>query len=289
MTDVDGGGAGTGRVFWHAGLPKTGSTYLQRQVLPAVRGIAYVRRHEYPRAAERIEQKKREADVVYSRELDRGLVAEADRLSRSHPEARPILVLRRHDELIASLYRYGLKHGRGWAFREFFDLDGDRGRKKQNQLRMRDKIELLADRFRHPPFLLFYDELRDRPDAFLRRLIGYLGEDPDSVRIPRAARNRSPREKQLKYARRLGARLLPERRSRRYPVRRLYGRVAYHAILGAARWLPEGPIREEPLIDPAELARIREAYADDWQFCLDYAERTNPVLEAAGEPAAAGA
>ena len=94
----DRAGGDTGRVFWHAGLAKTGSTYLQRRVFPGLQKIAFVRRDALPRAAERIAANKTTGDVLYSREFERGLEEKARYLAAHHPETEPLVVLRRHDD-----------------------------------------------------------------------------------------------------------------------------------------------------------------------------------------------
>jgi hypothetical protein len=41
-------------------------------------------------------------------------------------------------------------------------------------------------------------------------------------------------------------------------------------VLYIALILPEKPVANDVLIEPKALDKIRHAYADDWQKCLDY-------------------
>jgi hypothetical protein len=133
-------------VFFHFGLGKTASTYLQSRFFPKLGNIRYVptvRFRQYPRLLERPPAPR----LLFSREFDRQFAGEVAAFARHCPRAWPIIVLRRHDAWIASQYRRYVKNGWGLSFREFFDIEQDRGMWKWADLEMAPRLKLLEELF----------------------------------------------------------------------------------------------------------------------------------------------
>ena len=109
-------------IYFHVGLAKTATTFLQYKVFPNFKNIHYLQRTHYKHFRKSIEQAK--ADKIFiSNEFDRQLEKEADNFSSYYPQAKPIIVLRRHDSWIASQYRRAVKNGNTNSFYEFIDLE----------------------------------------------------------------------------------------------------------------------------------------------------------------------
>lgn len=269
------------QIFFHVGLAKTASTWLQLKVFPEFRGIFYVKNTRYRRYASII-SRSRYPKVLVSREFDRQLEREVSRFAALYPQARPIIVLRRHDSWIASQYRRRVKNGFGLPFEAFFDLEKDQGYWKQSDLYFLPKLRLLEKYFSRRPLVLFYEDLKADPTVFVDRMAQFCGVDFDKKRISLLPYHASYTDKQLKVLRSVSRYLMS-------PVQKLSGSrigqwfqkrarslflysVLYPSLLIPDAWLPE-----EELIPNEQLERIRKQYADDWQNCREYADAVTPV------------
>jgi hypothetical protein len=269
------------QIFFHVGLAKTASTWLQLKVFPKFRGIYYVKNTWYHRYASII-NRSQHPKVLVSREFDRQLEREVSRFAALYPHARPIIVLRRHDSWIASQYRRRVKNGFGLPFEAFFDLEKDQGYWKQSDLYFLPKLRLLEKYFSLRPMVLFYEDLTADPMDFVDRIARFCGVDYDKNHIALIPYHASYTDKQLKVLRRVSRYIVPpvqefsgsriwrwlQKRSRSLF---LYS-VLYPSLLIPDAWLPE-----EELIPNEQLERIRKQYAEDWQQCLEYAEAVTPA------------
>ena len=111
-------------IYFHVGLGKTGSTYLQVKFFPKLKGLQYVPTIDYKRYQKVIEKSKANK-ILVSREFDRQLEDEIKKFAALYPEARIIIVLREHDTWIASQYKRFVKNGFNGSFRKFIDIDCD--------------------------------------------------------------------------------------------------------------------------------------------------------------------
>ncbi len=95
-------------IIFHVGLGKTGSSYLQQHFFPKLKGIHYIPTSRY-RFSPKIITKRHHQKYLVSREFDRQFDREVEWFSAMYPDARPVMVLRRHDSWIASQYRRQVK------------------------------------------------------------------------------------------------------------------------------------------------------------------------------------
>ncbi len=271
------------QVYLHAGMGKVASTWLQYRVFPKLRGVRYIQRNKFQQSVRIIERGGAEPFLV-SRELGFRHASQAVTwFSAAVPQARPILILRRHDSWLASVYRRAVKNGRFVPFDEFLDLDHDRGVRPQSSALFRARIQLLEDGFHHKPLVLFYHDLQTDAGRFVRVLADYVGATYESAEISLDPIHRSYGQKQLRVMRALGRRRpAPSAHRSQHPFMR-WCRVrsrllGAHVALEAARLVPEALLSDEPLVRPEQLERVREFYAEDWQACLTYARANNPPL-----------
>ena len=140
-------------IYIHVGLGRAGSTFLQYRVFPRMKGLYYIQRTRF-RKARKIIGRGEHAKYLVSGELDPRIMENYLKdFSNPLSYARPIMVVRRHDEWIASQYRRYLKNSNHWTFKEFFDLDEDQGYWKKYQLYYYPLIELLEKYFEHKPLM----------------------------------------------------------------------------------------------------------------------------------------
>ena len=275
------------QIFFHVGLAKTATTWLQHKVFPKFRGIYYVKNTRYRRYASIIGG-SRHPKYLVSREFDRQLERGVSRFAALYPQARPIIVLRRHDSWIASQYRRRVKNGFGLLFDSFFDLDNDQGYWKQSDLYMYPKLQVLEKYFSRKPLVLFYEDLKADPVGFVDKIARCCGAEYDPKQISLNPFHTSYADKQLRILRSVSRYLFS-------PVQQFSGPRAWHWIQKRSRslvlysilypsllipetWLPKGE-----LIPKERLEEIRIRYFDDWQQCRDYAERYN-ALAAESDP-----
>ena len=278
----------TPRVFFHVGAGRAASRWLQERVFPRFRGVRYVSRTGFRRSPGII-ARGGDLPVLVSRQLGyREFASTVAWFARAVPHARPILILRRHDTWLRSVYLREIKELRYVPFEQFIDLDRDEGVRPQSSARFRERIRVLEDRFRARPLVLFFDDLVADPRGFVRRIADYVGASYNEDDISFRPTNRSYRERQYRFLRALGRR---RRRGGRRAVRgsadtghpaarwlRVRSlRLAWHGGLALGRVVPERFLSREPLITDAQLARARAFYEADWQACLEYAATHNPA------------
>jgi hypothetical protein len=269
------------QIFFHVGLAKTASTWLQLKVFPEFRGIYYVKNTSYHRYASIINQSQHPKYLV-SREFDRQLEREVSRFASLYPDARPIIVLRRHDSWIASQYRRRVKNGFGLPFEAFFDLEEDQGYWKQSDLYFLPKLRVLEKYFSHRPLVLFYEDLKTDPMVFVDRMARFCGVEYDKNRISLIPYHAAYTDKQLKVLRKVSRYLMSPvqefsgSRIWRWLQKRSRSLILY-SVLYPSLLIPDAWLPEEELIPNEPLERIRKQYADDWQNCHEYAEAANPV------------
>ena len=268
-------------VFFHVGLGKVASTYLQYKVFPKFKNIRYIQRTKYWKSPEII-KKSSYTKFLISREFDKYLERESKFISSHFPEAKPILILRRHDSWIASQYRRYAKNGYPWSFTEFFDHKNDSGQWGRKELRFYDKIQILEKYFSNKPLVLFYEDMKKDPMAFIERLANYMGAEYNQEDISLGRKHTSYNEKQMKATLAVGRRINIQPHIRLNnkildKLRHFYVASIRYATLYTALILPASFFKKEELTPESVLKEIREYYQDDWEKCVEYAKQNNPV------------
>ena len=264
-------------VYFHVGLGKTGTTYLQYSFFPKLKDICYIQRTRYSKSPEIINRKKCDKYLV-SREFDRQFDREVKKFAGKFPNAKPIIVLRRQDSWIASQYRRFVKNGRQYSFPEFVDVENNNGVWDRDELLFFRRIKLLEEQFDSTPLVLLHDDLKKEPWQFFDRICEYTGASYDPEKISLNPSHTSYSLKQLKYVKRISPYLV---KSQPQPAKnKLWHWIRYrsrwlllHLVLYVTALLPEGPVKNEVLIAPNELEKVRNVYKEDWAKCVEYAKR----------------
>lgn len=264
-------------VFFHVGLAKTGTTYLQHNFFPKLKGIQYIQRTKYRdlKYAKIIERTNHEKYLI-SNEFDRQLKQELENIASVYPDAKIIIVLRRHHSWIASQYRRRIKNGYSFTFKEFIDLENDQGFWKQKDLYFYPMLEMIERTFKSKPLVLFYDDLRNNPYQFLDKLAGFLGATYDKNSINLSSKHKSFNDKQLKVIRTFSRLLFKQdfEYSKKYwvsKIQRLLRMIPRYFILYTSLLAPRFLVDKSPLISEEELEKVRAYYDKDWKKCLDFA------------------
>jgi len=261
-------------IYFHVGLGKTGSTFLQYNVFPKLKGVHYIQRTRYKKAIEIIKNTNKQKYFV-SNEFDQQLEYEVLRFSSVYPNTTPIIVFRRQDEWIASQYRRFIKNGHTFSFKAFIDLKNDSGYFKIKDLRFYDMIKLLETHFTNAPLVLFYDEMKSAPEAFIHKIASVMGATYNIEDINLNPKHTSYNTKQLKAMKYMATKFdIRKRKTVNNLVLRYFNKLYFglmrYTILYSAKILPNTYFDKKPLINPAELDDVKIYFKEDWMRCLRY-------------------
>lgn len=288
-------------IYFHLGYTKVASTWFQRVVFPSLEGIRFYKKHDFKkyrqfaggavagtmvRGEGSFEKRAGEEPGVslsgkhlFSTEKDRRIIQAVEELGALFPEAGFIVFLRRQDDWLLSRYKYRIrKHGRE-SFTEFFDLSHNNGVWKKETLYYRKVIEAMERNSSRRPLVLLYDQLREDPAEFIRRITAYTGTRIGQGATQHPARNIAFSEKQL---------LILRNWNRRFPYRHKVSRVSLintlhskwrdlllHSVAFFAELAPDRWVAGQAVLTDAEkesLEQIRKHYSEDWAFCMEYAK-----------------
>ncbi len=261
-------------IFFHVGLGKTGSTYIQYKFFPKLKGIHYIQRTKYKKSIDIIRNSNHNKYLV-SNEFDRALKKEVTKYSKAFPDTKIIMVLRRQDGWIASQYRRFVKNGYSKSFDEFIDLKNDYGEWKQDELYFYPKIKMIENLMNSKPLVLFYDELKNKPLDFFDRIARFINADYNKDDISLVPKHKSYNEKQLKIRRYLNQYFsghIKESKIRFIKILQKFFIIMpfRYLILSLALIVPQKFVPKQDLIPKKSMDKIKEFYHDDWKQCLNY-------------------
>lgn len=270
-------------IFFHVGLPKTGSTFLQRNVFPKFNDIRFIKKHDFKHRDRIIEQSNHDK-ILMSIEINpdvRGGLEKLQDVSQKYPRTYTIIVLRRHGSWLKSKYKYYLrKHGTR-KLEQYFDLDG-RGILEPKNLMFYPKIKLLEYLFEPQPLVLFQEELKENPLATIDILADYMGisYNRNAIKFQTVKRSYSP--KQLKKVRRFNRWYQYDHsqitsKTKKFIYKKFSG-LLLHSIAYMGSIIPDKKGDKETLIPQEKIEEVNETYREDWEKCLDYARQQRQLL-----------
>lgn len=267
-------------IYFHVGLGKTATTYLQYRFFPKMKGIHYLQRGKY-RKADQIIPKLPYDKILVSREFDRLLNPACEWFSKHFPQARVIVVFRRHDSWIASQYRRFAKNGIHQSFDEFFDIENDKGKWRHSDLNYMNYIRIIEKYFKNKPLVLFQEDLKKDPFGFFDKIAQYTGSTYDKNKISLRPVHTSYNEKQIKAVRKVSKYLFSNKAKARGRTVRGWlqwrsQQIKSYLVMYTALLLPDSWFDDVELIPPDRLKKIKEIYTPDWEELKAYAEKYNP-------------
>ena len=269
-------------IYFHVGLGKTASTYLQMDVFPKFNNIHYIPTNRYKHSKEIIAQGKHTRYLV-SREFDRQLEDEVKDFSSQYPDAHPIIIFRRQDGWMASQYRRHIKNGHTYSFKGYFDVENNKGEWDRKEADFYSKLMVLEKYFTQKPLVLFYEELREDQHMVIDKIASFTKATYDKSTVKTSKTHSSYNEKQLKGIRQV-AKYIPLRKSYRFRIKffnflhNLGIQAMRYPLLYIIGMLPESWFSKEPLISKEDLNEVKEYFAEDWKKVHDYATANNPKL-----------
>ena len=261
-------------IYFHVGISKTGSTFLQKRVFPKLSKITYIPTNKYHRVFEEIKNCDSNK-VLVSREFDRQFEREVTLFSIRHRTATPIIVLRKHEEYLASQYKRFIKNGFRGGIEDFFDLKNDEGFFKILHLSFSYQIDVLKDKFEKEPIVLFHEDLKSNPKKFIKQFCSLTFSDIDLEKVNFNEKHISYSEKQLKAIKVVSKYFnLKKRVVFKSPLLNLFWRLYQgffrYSILYLSLVIPSFMYSTKPLIDPVYLKKVSKHFKDDWEKCLKY-------------------
>lgn len=266
----------TTRIFFHVGMGRAASTYLQYDVFPFLKNVNYIQRTRFKRF-ESIVRRKGPGKYFVSREFDQQFEEEVETFAKVFPDAHPIVVFRRHDGWIASQYRRFVKNGNHLTFKQFIDIEFDKGLFSIADLSYYPKIEYLERHFSHKPLVLFYEEMIKNPYQFIDRIASCMDATYNRNDINLEKRHSSYNKNQIKAIYWLGNYVnIRKRRIFKNAVLHFFWRIflgsVRYSVLFIAKFLPDSMFDQSPLIEKSELEEVRKYFNSDWEKCQAYAK-----------------
>ena len=111
-------------IYFHVGLAKTGSTFLQKNFFPYLKNIKYISTHDYINSIDIINKTNYKSYLI-SREFDKQFEREIKKFISYFPDTKIIVVFRRHDQWIASQYKRAVKNGWHWDFKNYYNINNN--------------------------------------------------------------------------------------------------------------------------------------------------------------------
>jgi len=259
-------------IYFHVGISKTGSTFLQQRVFPILKNIHYIPTRKYHKINEEISSIKK-GNVLVSREFDRQFEREVDLFAEDHKNAIPIIVFRRHDQYLASQYRRFVKNGFKHDVKRFFDIDNDLGFFKKIHFNFTHQVNYLKTAFDTEPLVFVYDDLKTSSGDFIQKLSFLINAQVDLNQIDFSTKHGSYNEKQLKIIKTISQGInLKKRRVFKsvilHFIWRFFHATVRYSILYTALLIPRFLISKEPLIDEDYLNQVKRHYARDWEHIM---------------------
>ena len=265
-------------IFFHVGLGKTGSTYLQKKFFPKLKGIRYIASGRYRKCKEII-RKSDAKSVLVSREFDTQLRDEVSWLTRSFPSPNILIVLRRHDQWILSQYKRHVKNGYQGELTDFMDIKNDQGYWVKAHLTYLPMIQWIEKVTGHPPKILVYDDLTARPKESLQAMAAWMNAHWSESDYSDEKVHGSYSNHQLVILRRFTRKFFKSAPNH-HPYSKwkhwLYFRpvwALFHLVLSLAKVIPKRLIANEKLYNESDLVDIRRYFQSDWEAILKHPSR----------------
>jgi hypothetical protein len=269
-------------IYIHTGMGRTGSTFLQHKVFPKFGNIYYRRHTKFRKAAKLIKKGKHERFLI-SGEMEYKKLERQMKVFSSHfPDARPVIMLRRQDEWLASQHRRFVKSGYALRYSEFLHLHDDSGFWERDWLRFMGNIEILEKYYTHKPLVLFFDELKADPQRVITQLANYMGATVHMSNINLSPKHASYNKKQLRAVYTLSKKInLVNKKPSHYKIVNslinIFKNILRYSTLFLSPIIPATWLSKDSFLPEAEqLSELRAHFSEDWDQCVEYARKNKP-------------
>lgn len=257
------------KIFFHVGLSKTGSTFLQHQVFPKIQGLEYLPTRKYRHALSLIPQMQAEK-ILVSREFDQQFEQEIIKFSKQYPHAYPIIVLREHSSWAVSNYKRFVKNGHSISLSEFIDIEEDKGLFKLKDFDYQRYLDLLNQHFDSPTMVLFYEDLRSQPQVFVQKILDFTETDLDFQKVNWKPKHVSYDKNALKLVRKLSRKIQFQKKLEVHVepkgfLYNLYANIVRYSILYGSKIMPSNVFPKENLYEQQEVEALKDYFQEEWK------------------------
>ena len=263
-------------IFFHIGVERTGTKYVQGKVFPFFEGVHYINKKNYKNYQKIIDGTDYDKYLVsFELNLSPQFEREIKKFSALYPDTKVIMVMRKQHSWIASHYKRIVKNGNNITFNQFLDMENDASVYSKSDLLYYDKLMLLKKYFHEKPLVLFYDELRIHPFQFIDKVVKYMCVSYKKETIDLERKHTSYSLKQLKAIKKTMKFVNIERKKIAKNkvvnfVYRLYVDAIRYSVMYTAKVLPDSWFDEAPLIDKATIEKVKNYYKNDWDRSVAY-------------------
>ena len=251
-------------VFFHVGLPKTGTTYLQKLVFPNLKGISFYKKRLYDKHHQIIQDSTFDK-YLFSCEFDKPLKERLLEIKTNYPNAKIIVCFRPQVNWITSRYRYHVRKFGGSTWKQFFSTDGSEAVWKHDELFYTDTVNFIRSHFPDEPLVLNFQLLKTNKDRFWEKIEVYT-----DTKLDRSFKNKVVKQnfddKVLYTLRKFNAWRNYQHLSSKYPklIRKIHyklNELVLHIVVVWARLFsrPSGEFIPESAIE-----EIEKIYKEDW-------------------------
>ena len=262
------------RIYFHVGLAKTGSTFLQNNFFPKLQNIKYISTHKYRKCIDIINKTNYDSYLI-SREFDRQLEEEVKKILSHFPDTKIIIVFREHRKWISSQFKRFSKNGYHFKFEKFYNNENLGYWKNEDMIYM-NKLKIINKYSNHDPLVLNFEELKTNPDSYLSKIAQFTNSTFNKNSISLNVVHKSYSEKQLVFLKGF-CKIFKSKPPKYYPNNKLkhwlYFRpwwLLFHLVMYFAILLPKKLVVKKPLIDNKYLDKTMKKYIDDWKEVLKY-------------------
>ena len=263
-------------IYFHVGLAKTGSTFLQNNFFPKLKDIKYISTHKYWRCINIIKRTNYKSYLI-SREFDRQFEFEVKKILKEFPQTKIIVVFRKHDKWISSQFKRYSKNGYHWSFEKFYNNDNTGFWRKEDML-YSIKVDIIKKYSNNKPLVLRFEELKENPYSYLSKISNYTGSRYSKSDISLNVVHGSWSEKQLIFLKKFCSifkKNPPEYYANNKILHWLLYRpwwLLFHFVMYFAYFLPKSYIIKKPLIDKEYLSKSMKKYDNDWKKILSISD-----------------
>lgn len=261
------------KIFFHVGLAKTGSTFVQNNFFPKLKNIKYISTHKYKNCIDIINNTNYKSYLI-SREFDRQLEEEVSKILKHFPQTKIIIVFREHKKWISSQFKRYSKNGWHRDFEDFYNKDNTGYWKKVDML-YGDKLDIISKYSNSKPLVLNFDELKTNPHSYLGKISSFTNSNYNKEDISLNVVHKSYSEKQLIFLKGF-CKIFKNKPPRYYAKNKLkhwlFFRpwwLLYHLVMYFAILLPKSIVVKKPLINQKYLQSSMKKYKDDWKLILN--------------------
>lgn len=262
------------QLYFHLGLPKTASTFMQVNLFPYLNNITYYRKRHFKKYKS-LNPSELSGKYLFSTEKDNGFEEAVADIAEKFPGAKVIICLRKHEDWIMSKYKYYIRKYGYLTFGDFFSFDREDVLWTKDDLIYRNKIEVVEKYLGDKPLVLDFEVLKKDPELFAKQICDFMEVDYNKNAVKFNTVKKAFSKKQLIILRAFNRFYkMKEYRYKQKTIKKIYKtyrKFILHIVAFLSQFVPAVFVKNKELIYNKEiLSEIAGFYNEDWQYCKNY-------------------